>query len=313
MRIIGLLLLVQVLQAPDPAQMETAPDLGYQPVPHGLRLPDHLTLGAPSSVAFTPAGHLLVFNRGRFPLLEFTADGTFVRSVETATYTRPHGMRVDTAGNIWTTDVNGHTVTKMNPAGEVQLVLGVHGRAGTWNEAAGSRLLDEPTDVAVAPSGDIFVTVGHGRAEPRVLRFDSNGVFIRSWGGRGTSPGEFDIAHSVVVDAKGLVYVADRQNRRVQIFDANGTFIKAWRYAGLPCGLHIAAGGQMYLVSGFAGQILKLDSDGKATAATGQPGKALGEFGEAHYLTIGAGDDIYVADTVKPALHKFVRTATIPR
>jgi DNA-binding beta-propeller fold protein YncE len=317
MKLIALVLLLLVLHpvsgatqrldAPDPAQMEKASDLGYVPVEHGMAVPDHITLGALASVAFTRDGHLLLFNRGRFPLLEFAPDGKFVRSLDTAEYTRPHGLRVDAAGNIWTTDVNGHTVTKMNPRGEVQLVLGVKGRPGDWNEAANTKLLNEPTDVAIAPAGDIFVTSGHGQATPRVLRFDKNGAFIRAWGGKGTGPGQFDVAHSVVVDAKGLVYVADRQNRRVQIFDLDGNYVKAWPFAGLPCGLAIARDGQMYLVSGFAGQILKLDANGKALAATGQPGKALGQFGEAHYLTFGPKDDIYVADPAKPALHKFVK------
>jgi DNA-binding beta-propeller fold protein YncE len=109
------------------------------------------------------------------------------------------------------------------------------------------------------------------------------------------------------VDGKGLVYVADRQNRRVQIFDVNGKHLRDWKFAGLPCGLHIDADGQMYMVSGFSGQILKLDANGRAVAAMGQPGKGLGEFGEAHYLTIHRDGAIYVADTVKPALHKFVK------
>ena len=63
----------------------------------------------------------------------------------------------------------------------------------------------------------------------------------------------------------------------------------------------------MYLATGFAGQVLKLDLAGKAVAATGQPGKALGEFGEAHYLTLGRQGEIYVADTVNPGLQKFVK------
>ncbi len=83
-------------------------------------------------------------------------------------------------------------------------------------------------------------------------------------------------------------------------------YIKEWKYAGLPCGLYIGPGGQMYLVSGFAGQILKLDANGKAIAATGQPGKGLGEFGEAHYMAMGPGGVIWVADTVGSRLHKFV-------
>ena len=307
MRSTVIALLLQVLTAPDPAQMEKAPDLGYVPVAYSPSLPDGWSLGAPASVAFNSQGHLLVFNRGDHPLVEFDGNGKFVRSLGEGLYTRAHGMRIDGLGNIWTTDVAAHTVVKMSPQGQVLLVLGVKGQAGEWNEAAQSRLLNEPNDLAFGPAGDIFVVQGHGQAIPRVLRFDKSGKFITSWGGKGTGPGQFDIAHSIVIDRKGLVYVADRQNRRIQIFDADGKFIKEWKYAGLPCGLYIAPNQQMYMVSGFAGQILKLDSSGKALAATGQPGKELGQFGEAHYMTLGPKGEIYVADTVKPALHKFVR------
>jgi DNA-binding beta-propeller fold protein YncE len=302
-----LALLFQVLTAPDPAQMERAPDLGYVAKEHGLVLPDGMTWGAPSSVASTPDGHLMVFNRGAQPLLEFDRKGAFVRALGQGRYTRPHGMRVDGAGNIWTTDVAAHTVTKMSPRGEVLLELGKAGAAGSWSPGAASGLLSEPNDVFPSTTGDVFVVQGHGKGEPRVLRFDQKGTLVASWGQRGSGPGQFDIAHSVVVDAKGLVYVADRQNRRVQIFDVNGKYQREWKFAGLPCGLHLAGDGQMYMVSGFSGQILKLDANGKAVAAMGQPGKALGEFGEAHYLTIHRDGAIYVADTVKPALHKFVK------
>jgi streptogramin lyase len=307
MRMLMTVVLLQVLTAPDPAQMEKAPDLGYKPVEHGLTMPSGITMGAPSAVAVTSSGHLLVFNRGAFPLLEFDKDGTFVRSIGEGRYVRPHGLRIDPQGNIWTTDVNGHTVTKMNPQGDVLMTLGVKGQAGDWNEAANTRLLNEPTDLAFGSSGEIFLLQGHGRGEERLLKFDKNGKFLKSWGGRGTAPGQFDTSHSIVVDSKGLLYVADRQNRRVQMFDADGTYLKEWKFAGLPCGLFIGSGQQMYLLTGFSGQILKLDANGKAIAATGQPGKALGEFGEAHYMTMGPQGEIWIADTVKPALHKFVR------
>jgi DNA-binding beta-propeller fold protein YncE len=307
MRLMLAALLFQALTAPDPAQMEKAPDLGFRPVEHGLKIPDGVTMGAPSAVAVTASGHVIVFNRGPFPLLEFDKDGTFVRSMGEGRYVRPHGMRLDSQGNIWTTDVNGHTVTKMSPQGDVLLTLGVRGQAGQWSETANSRLLNEPTDLAFGPAGEIYLLQGHGRAEERLLKFDRTGTLVKSWGGRGKAPGQFDTSHSIVVDARGLIYVADRQNRRVQIFDGEGNVVREWKFAGLPCGLYIGADRQMYLVTGYSGQILKLDADGKALAATGQPGKGLGEFGEAHYMTIGAGGEIWVADTVKPALHKFVR------
>lgn len=296
-----------VLSGPDPVQMETAPDLGYRAVETGLRLPDGTRMGAPSSVAFDARGHMIVFNRGPQPLMEFDARGTFVRGFGDGLYVRPHGMRIDADGNIWTTDVNGHTVTKMNGAGNVLLTLGTRGQPGNWDEAAGTRLLYEPADVAFGSGGDLFVVQGHGRGDGRVLRFDRTGRYLKSWGGKGSADGQFDQPHSILVDRQGLVYVADRENRRVQIFDNDGRFIKSWRFAGLPCGLLVGPDQQIYLASGFSGQILRLDANGTAVAAMGQPGKRLGEFGEAHYLAIAPSGDIYVADTINAALHRYVK------
>lgn len=297
-----------VLSGPDPAQMEKASDLGYKAVENGVVVPEGVKMGAPSSVAFDAQGHLLVFTRGEKSLMEFDPKtGALVRAFGDGLYSRAHGMRIDPQGNIWTTDVAGHTVTKMNAKGEVLLTLGTKGQAGSWNESAGTKLLNEPNDVGFAPNGDVVVVQGHGRGESRALRFDKTGKFITSWGGNGSGPGQFDLSHSVVVDAKSLVYIADRQNRRVQIFSLDGKFIKAWTFAGLPCGLYLGKDGTMYLASGFAGQILKLDAEGKAVAMMGQPGKGLGEFGEAHYMTLAPNGDIYVADTVRPALHKYVK------
>ena len=294
--IISIVLLLQILTAPDPAQMEDAPDLGYRPVPHGLQIPADVEMGAPSSVGWTSQNRLLVFNRGPNPLMEFEPDGSFVRSWGQGEYDRPHGMRVDAGGNIWTTDVNADVVRKMDPDGEVLLRI----------DADDTPLMNEPTDLAIGLEGEIFVLVGHGQGEPHVLKFDREGSLMTSWGEAGIGASEFDTPHSIVVDAEGLVYVADRQNRRVQIFDSEGTYIKEWAYKGLPCGLFIDADQQMYMVSGFAGEILKLDENGKAIGANGQPGTGLGEFGEAHYMTVTPSGDIYVADTVRPELHKYV-------
>ena len=220
------------VSGPDPAQMEKAPDLGLRAAESGVVLPEGIALGAPSSVAVDSHGHLLVFTRGPKALMEFDMKtGALVRSFGEGGYVRSHGMRIYSAGNIWTTDVNGHTVTKMSPDGNVLLTLGTKGQAGNWDEAAGTRLFNEPNDIGFAPNGDVFVVQGHGRGDPRVLRFDKTGKFLKSWGGLGKENGQFDLAHSVVIDAKGLVYVADRQNRRVQISDMDGKFIKAWAFA----------------------------------------------------------------------------------
>jgi hypothetical protein len=78
------------------------------------------------------------------------------------------------------------------------------------------------------------------------------------------------------------------------------------KYAGLPCSFEIGDR-YIYMVNGFAGQLLRLDLTGTVLAATGKPGKELGEFGEAHFVAVSPKGDIFVADTVKPALHKFVK------
>ena len=293
----------QVLDGPDPAQMEDAPHLGYRAVENGLRIPSDIEMGAPSSVVWTARGNLLVFNRGPNPFMEFDGDGNFLRTWGQKQYVRPHGMRLDPEGNIWTTDVNNHVVRKLNLNGDVLLTIGTPGQAGEPEQG----LLNEPTDLTINDAGEIFLLVGHGRGIPQVLKFDANGKLMTKWGGQGTAPGKFDTPHSIVVNQEGLIYVADRQNRRIQIFDNTGTYIKEWAYKGLPCGLHFDTDNTLYMVSGFSGEILRLDENGKAVGAVGQPGKGLGEFGEAHYMTLTPNGDIFIADTIKPALHKYVK------
>lgn len=288
---------------------QDAPELNYVAVDDPIALPAGTTMGAPASVAFDSKGHMFILNRGPQPLMEFDANRKFIRTVgEGLTLTRAHGMRIDRDDNIWVTDVGGHVVMKLNPQGQILLTLGTKGQAGEWNEAAQSRRLNEPNDLAIARNGDIFIVQGHtaGKGDPRVLKFDKNGAFVKSWGGHGTEPGKFEVAHGIALDAKGLLWVADRENQRIQVFDDDGKFIRELKYAGLPCSLQI--GDQaIYMVNGFAGQLLRLDLNGKVMAAVGKAGKGLGEFGEAHFVAVSPKGDIYVADTVNSALQKFVK------
>nr|OLE53150.1 MAG: hypothetical protein AUG74_21245 [Bacteroidetes bacterium 13_1_20CM_4_60_6] len=265
-------------------------------------------MGASSDVAFDPKGHLWVLSRGKQPLNEFDENGKYIRSIGEGLFTRSHGIRFDKDGNIWATDVGGHTVMKISPQGQVLLTLGTKGKAGDWNGE--SHLLNEPNDIVFGANGDLFVTQGHtpgaGKGDPRVLKFDKNGTFVKSWGGKGTEPGKFDVAHGIAIDAKGLLWVTDRENQRIQIFDQDGKYIREIKFAGLPCSLDIGKQ-NIYMVNGFAGQILKMDLDGKVLAAVGKPGNGVGEFGEAHFIAVSPKGEIYVADSVNRAVQKFVK------
>jgi DNA-binding beta-propeller fold protein YncE len=294
----------------NPALMEpqVAPEMDYAAVADPLSLPVGTTMGASASVAFDSKGHLYVLNRGPQALVEFDGAGKFIRAFGDGLFRRTHGLKIDRDGNLWVTDVGSHIVVKLDTAGKVLLTIGTKGEAGEWNEATQSHHLNEPNDIAINRNGDVFVVQGHtpGKGDPRVLKFDKAGKFITSWGGKGTEPGKFDVAHGIAIDAKGLLWVADRENERIQIFDDDGKFVREVKYAGLPCGLEI---GQqyIYMVNGFAGQLLRLDLNGKVLAAVGKPGKGVGEFGEAHYVAVSPKGELYVADTVNSAVQKFVK------
>lgn len=295
----------------DPALLvpETAPLLDYVPVADPITLPEGVTMGATAAVAFDARGHLYVLARGETSFFEFDPAGTYVRSFGDR-MVRAHGLRIDHEGNLWATDVGAHTVMKFSPAGDRLLTLGVAGQAGVWDEAAGERRLNQPNDIAIAANGDLFVAQGHTpgltRGDARVLKFDRTGRFLTSWGGKGTGPGQFDVAHGIAIDADGLLWVMDRENQRIQVFDAEGTFVREMTYAGLPCSVDIGRE-YVYMVNGFAGQVLRLDLTGKVLAAMGRPGTAPGEFGEAHFVAVSPTDEIYVADSVNGALVKLVK------
>ena len=295
----------------DPALLvpEAAPELDYVFAPDSIKLPEGAKMGAAAAVAFDSRGHIYVLTRGAQAFFEFDPNGAFVRSFGDGMFTRSHGLKIDRDGNLWATDVGAHTVVKLKPAGQVLLTIGTTGEAGEWNEAAGSRKLNQPNDIAIAANGEVFIAQGHtpgARGDARVLKFDKDGRFITSWGGKGKEPGQFEVAHGITIDPKGMLWVMDRENSRIQVFDSNGKFVREQKYKGLPCSVSFTKD-EAFMVNGFTGQLLRLDASGKVLAAMGKPGTAPGEFGEAHFVAVSPRGDVYVADSVNGQLMKFVR------
>jgi len=287
---------------------EEAPPLPYRWVPNPLEIPEDVEFGLPASVTFDDEGHLWVLNRGPNPIAEFDENGKLLRAFGSGLFgRRPHALRLDPEGNIWVADGSTHIVVKLNQQGEVLMTLGVQGQAGDWDEAAGTRLLNQPNDIAFAPNGDFFIAQGHTpgeRGDPRVLKFRADGTFVKSWGGKGDAPGKFQVAHSIVIDDAGHLWVMDRENSRIQIFDQGGNYLRELNYAGLPCSVDFA-GDYIWMVNGFTGQLLQLDRSGKVLAALGSPGERPDQFGEAHYVAASPRGEIYVADVTR-GVHKFV-------
>jgi sugar lactone lactonase YvrE len=160
----------------------------------------------------------------------------------------PHGGTVDRDGNLWMTDAGGadgkgHQVFKFSPAGKVVMTLGKAGVSGS-----GPDLFDQPTDVAVAPGGDLFITDSHRNGKNnRVVHFTKDGKFVKEWGRKGSGPGEISEPHTIAIDSRGRLFVGDRENNRIQIFDQSGKFLEEWRQFGRPSGIVITKDDRIYV------------------------------------------------------------------
>jgi sugar lactone lactonase YvrE len=291
-----------------PPRAIDGPPLAVTPVPldAAFTLPEGTEFASSADVDIDADGHIIVLHRGPQAIMEFDADGSFIRAFGEGLFRRSHSLTIDADGNYWTTDFGTHVVMKLSPAGDVLLTLGTVGEAGNWDEAAGTQLFNEPNDVAFDSAGNMYISQGHGRGDPRIMKFDSEARFIKTWGERATLPGDFAVPHSLAIDANDLIYVADRENRRIQVFDTDGNFVKGWLYYGMACSLKLH-GGYLYMTTGFDGQVVKLDlADGTVLGVTGMPGEGLGEFGEAHILAVSDDDEIFVADVVNRRGQKYV-------
>jgi len=179
-------------------------------------------------------------------IVKFAPEGHAVAAFGGGIFIWPHGLEVDPQGNIWVTDAadvsrtggpagrgRGHQVVKFSPSGEVLMRLGTAGQPG--NDA---KHFNAPSDVVVAPNGDIFVADGHGNdTNNRVVKFKSDGTFVKAWGRTGDAPGEFHSLHAIALDSKGRLFVADRANNRIQLFDQEGKYLASWTQFGRPSGI----------------------------------------------------------------------------
>jgi sugar lactone lactonase YvrE len=286
-----------------------APPLGYEPVPDIFKLPVGTNFGACSSVAVNSRGHIFVFHRSAQALMEFDAEGTYLRTLVQGVFTRPHGLRIDAQDYIWATDGASNIVVKMDPNGRFIMVLGVKDSTAEWHQAGHLRCFDEPNDIAFGPDGEIYVSQGHGKGESRLLMFDPDGRFIKTWGGEGAAPGQFRVPHSVVTTADGQLFVADRSNQRIQVFDREGNLVRESRHPGTPCGLCMCRDQRhMFLAHGHTGKIMKLDLDGTVLGITGGQGKGPNQYGEAHFIA-AANDEsaLYIADPLNWRVQTLVR------
>ena len=344
-----------VALAPGSAFADSVPTIAYESVPDVIQLPPDTFLGECSGIAVNSKGHLFVLSRGNTTgsaygaaaaqLLEFDPDGRFVREIGHNLYawSFAHMVKVDPADNIWVTDKGSDMVIKFTPEGRVAMVLGRKQEAA--DELTGPLKHPNPplpaidgyfrqvTDVAWDAAGNSYISDGY--INSRVAKVDRDGNWLKSWGDRGTGPGQFHTPHSIALDAEGFVYVADRSNRRIQVFDGEGNFqrqftidvpvppgarpvignmpdegtIAAGTFApGSPWAICISPGPDQVLYSSdaYPGRIYKLTLEGKVLGVLGQAGRQPKQFGWIHQMACPAKDVLYVGELLNWRVQKLV-------
>ncbi|MBX2844502.1 MAG: peptidyl-alpha-hydroxyglycine alpha-amidating lyase family protein [Flammeovirgaceae bacterium] len=283
-----------------------AQELKLKSVPNFFKTPIDGNFLAVTGIAVNSKGHIFVFNKGNYQLMEFDPQGNYVRSIGIGLFTTPHGLRIDNEDNIWTTDVDAHTVLKFDPNGQLLMVLGNSGTSGLYDDSREMVLFFKPADIAFGSNGDLYIADGYGNS--RVVRLDKNGKLIRSWGEFGKKSGQFDNPHNIVIDTKGDVYVADRNNSRIQVFTNEGDYKTTWDslIVGKPWGLAITANDEIYMSDGNAERVLKLDTKGNILGTFNKdPGTGPGQFRAAHGIAVGKNNDLYVTEVINWRVQKF--------
>jgi sugar lactone lactonase YvrE len=249
-----------------------------------------------------------------------------VRSFGAGLITWPHGINVDHEGNVWVADGVGyravpegvgHTVRKFSPEGELLLTLGRPGQPGD-----GEQTLRKPSDVLVAPNGNIFVVDSHDASErpvlnSRVVKYDPEGRYITSWGSFGSEAGEFRYPHALAMDSEGRLFVGDRYNNRIQIFTQEGEHIATWTQFGRPSGIYIDENDTIYVADsesntrrnpGFKRGIrVGSAKTGFVSAFIPDPIEDQDESGGsgAEGVTVDAAGNIYGAQVSPPGLWRY--------
>ena len=317
----------------------TAAEIPFDSVANAIQLPAGLYLGEVAGVATNSKGDVFVYTRTGHPtvtigtmrpfahggsrLFEFDRRGRFVREIGKDTYgfMAAAQVRVDAADNVWAVDEMSNMVMKFDPQGRVSMLLGRKAEA----EAVPARvpagtgagqptdLFNRPTDVAWDAAGNIFVADGAGNA--RIAKFDKDGKFVKSWGKRGTGPGEFANVLSIAVDAQGNVYAGDGGNHRIQVFDNDGGFKRVFQWAGNAQAMCLTLGAEPVLyVSNSnpwndideAGEIYKMRLDGSVVGRFGRAGRMLKEFGAVNSIDCRGEGVLYVGELANLRVQKLV-------
>ncbi len=222
---------------------------GWEKIPAGYK---H---GDVDGVAIDSKDRVYLVCRRDPRVMVYEPNGAFVKSWGEDVFTeRTHGICIGPDDSVYVADDGDHTVRKFTTDGKQLMVIGTSGvpsdsgydiKVGIPSIVRGAPPFNRPTNVALAPDGQIYVCDGYGNA--RVHRFTPDGQLIQSWGEPGTEPGQFNLPHGIWVAPDGRVFVCDRENDRIEIFSPDGKFLEQWTHVQRPTDIYMDKDGLIYV------------------------------------------------------------------
>jgi DNA-binding beta-propeller fold protein YncE len=263
----------------------------YRVVRPFAEMPAGLEIGILSKCAVDAEGYVYVAQRADPPVLIFNREGRFVRSVGDGRAADSHGICVTQDGRILLVDRDAHQLLCYSADGDLEF---------EWGEPTRPRFqapFNHPTDVVVAPDGDIYVADGYGNN--MVYRFSPDGTLKKSWGGLGSGPGEFATPHGINLLPDGRLLVGDRENNRVQVFSADGEYLAQWRGFYHPMDIYVESADRIY-VTDQRPRVTAVNARGEAIGAS-KPAVAI-----PHGMSGHSDGSLYIVETRTTVTTKLV-------
>ena len=227
----------------------------------------------------------------------------------------PHRIRVspyDPERRVWVVDETSHQIFVFsNDGSDLLLTLGEKNVAAHDETHFG-----QPQDVAFLPDGRVLVADGLGNK--RVIILDAALNYQSEFGEPGEELGQFGGVHGLAVGPDGLLFVADRDNRRVQVFrqtpDADPAYhpefepVAIWPGFGLTLDI-IVNDDALWVSEVGPPRLIKLDFDGNRLHEWSLPTEGPGRYLEMHSFSVDSAGNLYGSDNQHARTQKFVPKA----
>lgn len=285
----------------------------YEAVEGWGRLPEGHAFGYTHGIVADENDRIYVLHSLKPNVVVFDRDGQFITSWQVEGIgTGAHGFylhREQAAEYLYISDSNNGNVVKTSLQGDVVLRLGRPDLPEVYVEGKPYK----PTDIAVAPNGDIYVADGYG--QNWIHRYSASGEWLSSFGGTGSEPGQLKCPHGVSVKTSGEeveLYVADRGNFRIQVFTLDGEHKRFIDHdMDRPCSFYFH-GGLMYFPD-LNSRVTIFDENDRLLTHLGEDQQAYkqagwpnlpksyfrtGRFSSPHGLCVDSQGSVYVAEWI---------------